>query len=114
MFRLLLFLLLTSPAVADGSAHEIATGVHGSDKVEIEKTGPGHFTLTYHNSSAQGSLDGIHEREIDGLSIAYRIKVGMPDETIMVQPPEGFVAIPEEATIPDGDAVKILIVRPMM
>ncbi len=62
----------------------------------------------FDNSTSDGLTRDYHTRTMDGIKVEIEIGTIVPD-TIRVTPPEGFVAVPPEATIRDGDQATVVI-----
>ncbi len=64
--------------------------------------------LLFKNSTNDGATRDYHVRDMGGIRVEIVIGTADPD-TITVTPPEGFVAVPPEVTIRDGDQAVVLI-----
>ncbi len=64
--------------------------------------------LIFRNSRSDGQTRDFHSFTLGRHSVEIEIGTGDPD-TIRVTPPDGFVAVPQEVTIPDGSDATIVI-----
>lgn len=93
-----------------------STGM-GGDALEIEKHGPYGYMITYDNSEGETSVSGSHEVTLDAFTVRAVILIGGKDkgfaETIILYPPEGYVAIPDSMDVLDGEVGHLLVTIPM-
>lgn len=85
----------------------------GSDTVTMEQTGADRYVFTYSNSRVRGSFPGTYIITENDVEVWFSVDIG-DEERVMIQPPEGWVAVPEEIRVKDGESLDVLIVRPMM
>jgi hypothetical protein len=85
------------------------------DDLEIRESSEGHFAeIAYVNDVSQISNSGRFVLMWEGEAIVVDIEVRSGPERIRITPPEGFIAIPDYAEVPDdGVPFIIQIMRPM-
>jgi hypothetical protein len=85
------------------------------DDLEIRESSEGHFAeIAYVNDVSQISNSGRFVLMWEGEAIVVDIEVRSGPERIRITPPEGFIAIPDYAEVPDdGVAFVIQIARPL-
>lgn len=99
--------------------HAQTIGAAGGDTLELAPHPLYAATLTYTNSgglvSRNATLDLCIEAHGAPLCVVARVEVlgGQPQERLTVTAPDGFLAVPPEADVNDGDALTVLIVQPM-
>ena len=79
------------------------------DDLEIRESSEGHFAeIAYVNSADMLSAPGRHVLMWEGEAIEVIIEITPGPERITITPPEGFIAIPDYAEVPD-DGVPFVI-----
>ncbi len=79
------------------------------DDLEIRESSEGHFAeIAYVNAASQISTGGRRVLIWEGEEIAVDIEITPGPEIIRITPPEGFMAIPDYAEVPD-DGVAFVI-----
>lgn len=107
---LIISLLWATPLLALDIKYELWRYRPGGSEVVIRPTRePGavaeiHFRNTWGDTYRRVT----HDIELQGHNIQVLLGGPMPD-TIWVTPPEGYIAVPPEATTPDGTSTVILI-----
>jgi hypothetical protein len=118
MIRLAAILALcATPAVGQNFPSEIQTR---NDSMSIEAHGVSEALVRYHNHVAGLSNSGTYPLavEVDGAQIVVDIVVtvnaqGSRNELIQVLPRGGFMALPPEALLPDGEEGEFRVMLPM-
>jgi hypothetical protein len=84
---------------------------HGSTVTLRPTTAPGAVAeLLFDNTGADGGGRLRHVFELGGHRI--EAELGLPDpDTISVTPADGYIAVPDVLTIPDGETGVVLIYR---
>lgn len=81
------------------------------DSYELERLDESRAILRYSNAADRMSRGGDQHLTDDGLTVIVRTMVNQGPEHILVTPPDGWIAIPEEADVEDGEEIEILIIR---
>ncbi len=72
------------------------------DDLEIRESSEGHFAeIAYVNDVSQISTGGTHVLVWEGVEIEVFIEITPGPELITITPPDGFMAIPDYAEVPD-------------
>ena len=85
------------------------------DELLLERLGEDRATLTYSNSADHTSKVGRFEMSHDGLAVTARVSPQGAEhqmaELLTVDVPEGWVAIPAEVYVLDGEVSVVHILR---
>lgn len=89
--------------------------IAGGDTLELQPHHDHAAQLVYHNSAASRTTAGTYNLCLDAVCVSVMLDTvpHSPRELIVVTPQDGFIAVPPEAIVKDGDSETILIVWPM-
>lgn len=111
----LLFALLLSTGTAWAQPYPTGGPSGAPDVFTLERLEDGYATLTYSNSGDQTSLAGRTELSHNGLEVDAFVSPGGADvnfaERLTVTAPEGWIAVPEEIHVLDGDETVVELFR---
>lgn len=87
----------------------------GGDTLEIRPHEIHAAEIFYSNAGAQSSLpaDGRLCLKDVCAHVKTSISIAAPLERLTVTPEDGHIAIPDQIDVPDGESVRVLILRPM-
>ena len=84
---------------------------NGGDWLEVRRVTEHHYEIEYGNNGSETSKTGNSTVTVDGMTIGYSVTVGGADvggaEIIHITAPDGWVAIPADANVPDGQTLTI-------
>lgn len=104
--------LCATPALSQG--YPISSG--DPDRLEISMEGAASALVTYYNSAYKNSDHLTRTMQVEGISVEVQIIVGGgngEDELFIVRPHGGFIAIPAQISVPDGETATIQVLAPM-
>jgi hypothetical protein len=110
MIRAAPLAFLALPAMAQES---VTFDAAGESYVLIEAHPEAAAVVTYRNALIPGTGDATGTVWLGDLGVEFHIAVlpGALPETITIDPPEGFIAIPPVAVVEEDEEVHILIVN---
>lgn len=88
----------------------------GADTLDIEAEGTAAALVTYYNSDLHNSMNATQIIKVDGITVEVQIVVGGgagSDELFMVRPFDGYIAVPDQVSVPDGESAVIRVMLPM-
>lgn len=88
----------------------------GSDTLDIEQDGTAAALVTYFNSDLHNSLNTTQTMQVGEISVEVQIVVGGgagSDELFIVRPFHGYIAVPDQVSVPDGESAVIRVMLPM-
>ena len=87
-----------------------------ADTLTIEADGTAQALVTYSNSALRNSLNVTQIMQVNDISAEVEIDVGGgdgSDEMFIVRPLDGFIAVPDRVSVPDGETAVIRVMLPM-
>lgn len=81
------------------------------DRFDLEQISEHEAVLIYHNSASMSSIDHPHRMQGDRFFIRLRLQITPEDEILTVIPSDGWIAIPETVSVPDGDTARVRIIE---
>ncbi|MEM6409700.1 MAG: hypothetical protein AAF700_14965 [Pseudomonadota bacterium] len=111
LWRILALIAVFLSMAGVGAAQEHPQSARtGGDELHLQWLGDGTALLTYWNSDAMTSRNGDTYLTVEGLAVTANIQVTGGRETLRVSVPKGFVAVPNETHVADGQRGEVLIV----
>ena len=121
IFAVLAVLIATVARSEENQCEDITYLTAGKDQLEISESSEGHWaelrylnegdTTTNNGSTIIGSYTLVYE--CVEVVVVLDFARGSSAETIVILPSDFFVALPEEATVPDGTDIIIQLAQPM-
>jgi len=102
--------------VAAGAAFSAPSEVTaGGDTIRLEPHPDHPAQLVYSNSARSLTKAGTFHLCLDEVCVSVTLNTALrsPHELVTVAPADGYLAVPPEAVVRDGDSVTVLIVWPM-
>jgi len=87
-----------------------------ADTLTIEADGTAAALVTYSNSALRNSLNVTQTMQVNDIRAEVEINVGGgdgSDELLIVRPLDGFIAVPDRVSVPDGESATIRVMLPM-
>lgn len=108
--------LIATSAAAEYPSEQTGMGAgYGCDGYTLEQATAESATFSYSNCAAQHSESGTVTLQVGSIVIDVEIVINhvAGDELAIIRPRGGYVAIPEEVIVTDGQIGTALIVLPM-
>ena len=119
--RVLIAALLPICATSLAAQEFPTTTRHGNDTIEIAAHGTGEALVVYRNHASHASHNGTSTVSVeqDGVWIIVDVTIGVnkgdlgEHELATVHPRGGYISIPQELSVADGEAGEFRVMLPM-